>query len=274
MLSLQVLELHASILQYWTLRRNRQGWSAGKFPKNEKSPARTIVLTGPYPVGETGFEPATPASRTQCSARLSYSPIPAADGVGFEPTRAFTPHDFQSCALSRSATRPSSGRPARPARGFGVPPTRSSGPPRPVRRGRDSNPREPFGPNALAGRRLKPLGHLSSAANGRGPGSPHGTRRSPPRSHCPSWDRTRTLLIQSQACCQLHQGASSLVNHRDPSASSDGPGAHLEAGDGARTRDPQLGKLMLCQLSYSRTSEPPVGLEPTTPSLRMMCSTD
>src|SRR5437870_4338880 len=27
-----------------------------------------------------------------------------------------------------------------------------------------------------------------------------------PRS-CPSWDRTRTLLIQSQACCQLHQGA-------------------------------------------------------------------
>src|ERR1043166_2832662 len=27
------------------------------------------------------------------------------------------------------------------------------------------------------------------------------------RSSCPSWDRTRTLLIQSQACCQLHQGA-------------------------------------------------------------------
>ena len=26
-------------------------------------------------------------------------------------------------------------------------------------------------------------------------------------SSCPSWDRTRTLLIQSQACCQLHQGA-------------------------------------------------------------------
>src|ERR1051325_2979884 len=27
------------------------------------------------------------------------------------------------------------------------------------------------------------------------------------RLSCPSWDRTRTLLIQSQACCQLHQGA-------------------------------------------------------------------
>ncbi len=29
-------------------------------------------------------------------------------------------------------------------------------------------------------------------------------------SSCPSWDRTRTLLIQSQACCQLHQGAPEL----------------------------------------------------------------
>jgi hypothetical protein len=27
------------------------------------------------------------------------------------------------------------------------------------------------------------------------------------RGSCPSWARTRTLLIQSQACCQLHQGA-------------------------------------------------------------------
>jgi hypothetical protein len=28
--------------------------------------------------------------------------------------------------------------------------------------------------------------------------------------YCPSWVRTRTLLIQSQACCQLHQGAPSM----------------------------------------------------------------
>ena len=27
---------------------------------------------------------------------------------------------------------------------------------------------------------------------------------------CPSWARTRTLLIQSQTCCQLHQGAENL----------------------------------------------------------------
>ena len=31
---------------------------------------------------------------------------------------------------------------------------------------------------------------------------------------CPSWDRTRTLLIQSQACCQLHQGAEAFVGTR------------------------------------------------------------
>ena len=44
--------------------------------------------------------------------------------------------------------------------------------------------------NALAGRRLKPLGHPSGAG-----------------LSCPTWVRTRTLLIQSQACCQLHHGA-------------------------------------------------------------------
>ena len=39
-------------------------------------------------VGVTGFEPATPASRTQCSARLSYTPFPA---VGeWEPRRFYS----------------------------------------------------------------------------------------------------------------------------------------------------------------------------------------
>src|SRR3972149_3591382 len=39
---------------------------------------------------------------------------------------------------------------------------------------------------------------------------------------------------------------------------------YLRAGDGARTRDPQLGKLMLYQLSYSRntTITQPGGLQP------------
>src|SRR5437868_7112565 len=38
--------------------------------------------------------------------------------------------------------------------------------------------------------------------------------------HCPSWDRTRTLLIQSQACCQLHQGALKTPSVRRQVASS------------------------------------------------------
>ena len=43
----------------------------------------------------------------------------------------------------------------------------------------------------------------------------------------------------------------------------------------ARTRDPQLGKLVLYQLSYYRkTLEPIPGLEPGTYSLRMNCSTN
>src|SRR5436309_1210807 len=36
---------------------------------------------------------------------------------------------------------------------------------------------------------------------------------------CPSWDRTRTLLIQSQACCQLHQGAVFPFSHGFPQPS-------------------------------------------------------
>jgi hypothetical protein len=159
------------------------------------------------PVGETGFEPAAPASRTQCSTGLSYSPSPTrcdtwvppptarrrgfTDGVGFEPTRAFAPHDFQSCSLSRSDTRP-----------------------RRKRRGRDSNPREPFGPNALAGRRLKPLGHLSGITTAElhncTTAELHDCTTAELHDRlwsCPSWARTRTLLIQSQTCCQLHQGA-------------------------------------------------------------------
>ena len=52
---------------------------------------------------------------------------------------------------------------------------------------------------------------------------------------CPSWDRTRTLLIQSQACCQLHQGAA----------------FNCHGAEGARTPD-LLGAIQaLSQLSYS-----------------------
>ena len=51
---------------------------------------------------------------------------------------------------------------------------------------------------------------------------------------------------------------------------------YCRAVNEARTRDPQLGKLVLYQLSYYRnilTFEPIPGLEPGTYSLRMNCST-
>ena len=51
---------------------------------------------------------------------------------------------------------------------------------------------------------------------------------------CPSWARTRTLLIQSQACCQLHQGA-----------------GHLHGAEGSRTPDLCSAIAALSQLSYS-----------------------
>lgn len=89
---------------------------------------RRACCDPPTPVGETGFEPATPASRTQCSTGLSYSPKLLApkglppDGrrvngqrTGWDsnPRGLFTPHDFQSCSLSRSDTRPASAPPGR-----------------------------------------------------------------------------------------------------------------------------------------------------------------
>lgn len=51
------------------------------------------------------------------------------------------------------------------------------------------------------------------------------------------------------------------------------PGLAVGAVNEARTRDPQLGKLVLYQLSYYR-KEPIPGLEPGTYSLRMNCSTN
>src|SRR5690606_19689158 len=60
-------------------------------------------------VGTGGFEPPTPRSRSECSTGLSHVPniTPAADRLGFEPTRGLCPpHDFQSCSLSRSDTDP------------------------------------------------------------------------------------------------------------------------------------------------------------------------
>ena len=113
------------------------------------------------------------------------------------------------------------------------------------RRGWDSNPRTPCERHGLANRSLGPLGHLSSSHvllqswGGRGrtcdprinspvlcqlsyapsPGreipAPLATRRSDHRrstaEYCPARGRTWTFLIQSQACCQLHQRAPTRI---------------------------------------------------------------
>jgi hypothetical protein len=93
------------------------------------------------------------------------------DGVGFEPTRAFAPHDFQSCSLSRSDTRPDHYK---------------------------TTTAELHNSTTAELHKTTPA-ELQRPRLGRWAG------RS--RLSCPSWARTRTLLIQSQTCCQLHQGA-------------------------------------------------------------------
>jgi hypothetical protein len=66
---------------------------------SSECPRATQVV--PLSIGETGFEPATPASRTQCSTGLSYSPSRLSrscsyctDREGFEPSRAVNPTRF------------------------------------------------------------------------------------------------------------------------------------------------------------------------------------
>jgi hypothetical protein len=131
-------------------------------------------------------------------------------------------------------------------------------------------------PRRFPSRRHRQPARLAGTPRAGGSTSAHGGLSCTP--YCPSWVRTRTLLIQSQACCQLHQGAAppstrnNAIRPRDFVGASPTPSGRralhrpvapssesvrsapipTRAGDGARTRDPQLGKLMLYQLSYSR----------------------
>ena len=84
-----------------------------------------------HTVGTAGFEPATPRSRSECSTGLSHVPkLPhGADRVGFEPTRAVNPTRFPIVLLKPLGHRSKT-----------------------ERRGRDSNPRVPFGHDGLANR--------------------------------------------------------------------------------------------------------------------------
>src|SRR5467141_3193261 len=101
---------------------------------------------------------------------------------------------------------------------------------------------------------------------------------------CPSWARTRTLLIQSQACCQLHQGAPKTVvrlpfsvirnplwapSARRPETfgqrkTDNGKRLCFHGAEGARTPD-LLGAIQaLSQLSYSPSRNPKLN-PPTVP---------
>ncbi len=100
-----------------------------------------------------------------------------AEGVGLGRRSARLP-ELATCGRSVRTHETLSSRPHLPsqAEGVGFEPTRL------------------FRVNALAGRRLKPLGHPSAG------------------SCCPDWPaRTRTwnLLVQSQTCCQFHHGPTS-----------------------------------------------------------------
>lgn len=76
---------------------------------------RARLITKPD-IGAPGFEPGTSATRTQRSTGLSHAPrtqphpprvcTPERTGWDSNPRGCLAPHDFQSCALSRSATRP------------------------------------------------------------------------------------------------------------------------------------------------------------------------
>src|SRR5687768_1202316 len=129
-------------------------------------------------------------------------------------------------------------------------------------------------------------------------------RSSAAPSNCPSWDRTRTLLIQSQTCCQLHQGAlnaamtmllpllllplllllllSPLLRTSEP-RTFERPNAVAVKVSGRRGSNPrpsawEADALPTELLPHSQNrpavySEPPVRIELTTARLRIECST-
>jgi hypothetical protein len=95
----------------------------------------------------------------------------------------------------------------------------------PARRGWDSNPREPFGPDGLANRCRN---HLATSPEA-------------------SFLAELPLLGSNQDSSDPESDVLPVTPRGSNSIRQ-----RMQAGDGARTRDPQLGKLMLYQLSYSR----------------------
>jgi hypothetical protein len=102
------------------------------------------------------------------------------------------------------------------------------------------------------------------------------------RSHCPSRARTWTFLIQSQACCQLHQGAVRARSLFQGICSTGEEGKSGRRGSNPRPSAWEADALPTELLprwaekyneSARKPPEPPVGIEPTTARLRIECST-
>ena len=73
------------------------------------------------------------------------------------------------------------------------------------------------------------------------------------RSSSPAWARTRTLLIQSQTCCQLHHGAT--LSNKKPKPREGSSLGQSRATSRNRTDDPVITSDVLYHLSYGGVTQ-------------------
>ena len=185
-------------------------------------------------------------------------------GWDSNPRGLLTPHDFQSCSLSLSDTRPDeSGAAARPIRRTG----------NPQRRGWDSNPRGPCEPDGLANRCRN---HLATSPNRRPRGRPAtplpllGSNQDSPDPE------SGVLPITPRGIEKPECRARSRIRHARGKAQSGRRGSNprpsaWEADALPTELLPHPARRTLA--ARRRSAEPPLGFEPRTARLRIECST-
>ena len=189
--------------------------------------------------------PDLPSERNRpCRLRDATSPavVQRRTGRDSNPRGLLTPHDFQSCSLSRSDTCP-------------VPSRRAFR--RCQRRGWDSNPRGPCGPDGLANRCRN---HLATSPN----------RRARPK--------TRPIELPLLGSNQDSSDPESDVLPVTPRGSDDGMQSGRRGSNprpSAWEADALPTELLprACRSSTLPVAEPPVRIELTTARLRIECST-
>jgi hypothetical protein len=139
-------------------------------------PNAALYRTEPRPVFFPALPRGNPRGWVPILPRMRFRCLSASGRGGIRTHAGLHPHDFQSCALSHSATRPDARvfdtegwarkkveRPGSPhlAVCFANPTHATSAPFGVATEGVGFEPTRAFRPNALAGRRLKPLGHPS-----------------------------------------------------------------------------------------------------------------